>query len=510
MNSHVGSSSESPVSNKLTFWQRTDACLAIVADSVFATAANRFLLICLFLFAVSLPHSIASAHFALSCACVAWVVRDGALRKWHFIRTPLDLPLLWFSGLTLLSAIFSVEPNISLPKLKSLLLFGALYLLVTNLSARAIKPLLAVVLLSALAGVLFSFGDKLYGRGVTIQAIAADSPLLHDQPLETYLQPGDTIWMIARRRVYSLSDTRRILRRQPVGKPVDIEAIHNGDPIPTVVTATPALQASENPLGLTVSGRTQRFRVSGFGRQFQTYAEQMQLLALFCYGLLLVKLPTRRYGLGLSALFLCFAGGLILTSTRAVLATFLVTLLVLPWLSRRRQASALGLTLVLLLGGMGYGLMQNVRSIEGMQDSLMRRVEYMRAGLRMIPQHPLLGVGMDSATAHWRDWNFPGKFITHTHSTLIQVAMERGLPALAVLLWLWMAAWLSAWRMHCQANPYALATLAALLGFGLSALVNYNFGDAEVLLLLLAFWALMQVSHHPGTTPDKLISETPN
>ncbi|HYE74102.1 MAG TPA: O-antigen ligase family protein, partial [Blastocatellia bacterium] len=121
-------------------------------------------------------------------------------------------------------------------------------------------------------------------------------------------------------------------------------------------------------------------------------------------------------------------------------------------------------------------------------DSAMRRISYMRAGLKVIPQHPLFGVGMDSLKRHWKDWGFPGSYITHTHSTPIQIAMERGIPALLCYAWLIIAMCLLAWRGYRQKSEFdwlMLGTFAVLIGFSASSLVNYNFGDSEILMLLL-------------------------
>jgi hypothetical protein len=102
---------------------------------------------------------------------------------------------------------------------------------------------------------------------------------------------------------------------------------------------------------------------------------------------------------------------------------------------------------------------------------------------------------MDAVQKHWAEWGFPGTDLLHTHSTPLQLAFDRGLPALAFWLWLVAAFWLSAaraerlWRDTDDAPTHALTlgTLGALAGFFASSLVNYNFGDAEVALL---FWWL--------------------
>jgi hypothetical protein len=100
---------------------------------------------------------------------------------------------------------------------------------------------------------------------------------------------------------------------------------------------------------------------------------------------------------------------------------------------------------------------------------------------------------MDSHKRHWQEWGFPGDYITHTHSTPIQIAMDRGLPALACYVWLIAAMMIMTWRAYKRAregddNFYeglALGTFGALIGFSISSLTNYNLGDSEALMMLL-------------------------
>jgi hypothetical protein len=84
----------------------------------------------------------------------------------------------------------------------------------------------------------------------------------------------------------------------------------------------------------------------------------------------------------------------------------------------------------------------------------------------------------------------------HAHSTPIQLAFDRGVPAAIFWLWLIAALWLTLARdekFFREANDAAthgllLGATGALVGFFLSSLVNYNFGDSEVALLI---WWLM-------------------
>ncbi|MFN0084956.1 MAG: O-antigen ligase family protein [Blastocatellia bacterium] len=475
---------------------RVDAWGALSLEPGIARWANRLLLFFLFLLALSVPHSIAAAQASGALSLLAWMARDLARRRLHFRSTPIDLPLLCFSGLTVLSSIFSAEPALSLPKLKALSLFGIVYVAASNLSVRGARLLAGVLVASSLVGVGFSLAEKAWGRGMIVTSIADESPLKASR-----MQPGDVVWMIARSRVSSPEQAAEVIRRHHPGETLNVETIHDGDPVEVTVRVTDEMQARANPLGITAEGRSRRFRVSGFSRQFQTYAEQMLILGLLCYGGALVALrrrPEMRMGGALlfGAFFPLFSLALMLTASRAVIAAFIAALVLVSIRFGGRIALVLALAASLVLGGFGLWVVKSARNqstVNFQDDSTGRRIAYMQAGLRLIPRHPLLGVGMDSHKRHWTEWGFPGDYITHTHSTPVQIAMERGLPALFCLGWLIAVLLRMAWRSSMRAreadDPFAeslhLGLYGALLGFSISSLTNYNFGDSEVLMQLL-------------------------
>ena len=61
------------------------------------------------------------------------------------------------------------------------------------------------------------------------------------------------------------------------------------------------------------------------------------------------------------------------------------------------------------------------------------RWQVARVGLARVPLHPVFGHGMDAVKRHWAEWGFPGTDMIHLHSTPLQMAFDRGLPALALL-----------------------------------------------------------------------------
>jgi O-antigen ligase len=122
---------------------------------------------------------------------------------------------------------------------------------------------------------------------------------------------------------------------------------------------------------------------------------------------------------------------------------------------------------------------------------------------------------MDAMHNHWNEWGFPGHEMIHLHSTPLQLAFDRGLPAVFLWLWLMIAFWLSISRAEKVArdrsdtNSYGilLGALGGLTGLFASSLVNYNFGDAEVVLL---FWWLMGLATNisAGEPSDQQVSTT--
>jgi hypothetical protein len=106
---------------------------------------------------------------------------------------------------------------------------------------------------------------------------------------------------------------------------------------------------------------------------------------------------------------------------------------------------------------------------------------------------------MDAMKLHWAEWGFPGKEMLHLHSTPLQLAFDRGLPMLALWVWLMVAFLIHLSEASRKASDLGdtnsfgilLGAFGALVGFLVSSLVNYNYGDAEVAML---FWWLMGTS----------------
>ncbi|MEO8484221.1 MAG: O-antigen ligase family protein [Acidobacteriota bacterium] len=142
------------------------------------------------------------------------------------------------------------------------------------------------------------------------------------------------------------------------------------------------------------------------------------------------------------------------------------------------------------------------------------RVSMLKSGAAMIRDHWLTGVGPNRVPAeylaHYKradavdPLDRPGSTRAHLHNVVVQIAAERGLPALAAWLWFVVVAFLGLWR-QMQRGPSSaiaaagLAAIVALLGAGL---FEHNFGDSEVLMLFLGLITLPYAAAR-RTTPGE-------
>jgi len=137
----------------------------------------------------------------------------------------------------------------------------------------------------------------------------------------------------------------------------------------------------------------------------------------------------------------------------------------------------------------------------------MDRLAMIRSGLRIIKDDPLTGVGPDMVIQvypHYRDPSAVKQSQPHLHDVPLQIAAERGLPALAAWLWFIVVLLRDFWRKS-RTSPLrslptaALASVVAMLAAGM---FEYNFGDSEFLMLFLLLVTLPYAADRaPATAP---------
>ena len=85
----------------------------------------------------------------------------------------------------------------------------------------------------------------------------------------------------------------------------------------------------------------------------------------------------------------------------------------------------------------------------------------------------------------------------HVHNTPLQMLVERGAVGLAAWAWIWVAFYARAIALlrrlpgdAARERALVLGSLAAVTGFLVGGLAEYNFGDSEVVLMAWTITAL--------------------
>lgn len=454
----------------------------------------------LILFSIFAPHSIAAAEISLAIAAAGWLLRTITTRQTGFRRTRFDLPISLFFLWTIVSSFLSEEPRISIAKIQSTCVVFLFYLTQAIVNRRNAVMLAGLMILSGVAGTVYSLYDLARGRGVVVESISRESPLrlLH-------IEPGDAIWRINGRRIYSVAEIDDAIRDAPVNINLKVSIVSQGEHLerPGLILSD-AVKRLASPSGIVGSKPTHRFRASGWTRHYSTYSEILQILVQLAFGLALANLLNHRFNLraqlALAATVL-LALGVALTAMRTVLIALAIGAAVISFRALGKRAKVLALAGLLLLLSFGAFVVYQTRAQHALwlrDDSSSLRVQVAKIGTGRILLHPLFGHGMDSMHVHWNEWGFPGDDLLHLHSTPLQLAFDRGLPALAFWLWIMALFWLTtsrAEKLHRDSgdtNRYGLllGATGALAGFFASSLVNYSFGDGEVALV---FWWLLGV-----------------
>jgi putative inorganic carbon (HCO3(-)) transporter len=130
------------------------------------------------------------------------------------------------------------------------------------------------------------------------------------------------------------------------------------------------------------------------------------------------------------------------------------------------------------------------------------RLAMLRMGANMVKDHPLTGVGpemIERVYVEYRDPMAVNPTNPHLHNVPMQIAAERGLPALAAWLWFVIVATRDLFRQLLTGPAKALsaAGLAAMISMFVAGQFEYNFGDSEFLMLFLGLITLPWAATRP-------------
>ena len=234
-------------------------------------------------------------------------------------------------------------------------------------------------------------------------------------------------------------------------------------------------------------------RPHGWMSHYMTYAGLLMVVSVVAAARVLFHAKDRTWSaLVIPAVLVAIA----LTLTRSAWVGTCVGLSLLLVLKDFRLLAALPVLAALFFGLAPPQVTARLYSTFDLQDPTNRdRLAMARTGVRIIQDYPLTGVGpnmVQEVYADYRDANAVQSTNPHLHNVPMQIAAERGLPALALWLWFVLSVVVSSFR-RLQTTTYkslpagGLAALAAMLAAGL---FEYNFGDSEFLMMLLVIITL--------------------
>jgi len=373
-------------------------------------------------FALALPISISVAQPLAFLAIPLWVYGLASRRDTSFLQCPYFWPVAVFTVIALLSSMWGVRPEISLPKCHRLFL-----LLVIFMMGSAFRP------------------DRKGG------------------------------WKIARLSVVLF-----------------------------VVGTT--LRAAYDIVRVIVEvGRGVQIYDTGNMRDPQMYMVSLCILlaAFIGQGPGKKQIPAPM-ALGLNAI------GLILHFKRGAWFSFLLSAGVMSWLARRRK-----IVMAIVLCAVALVFVPPVRDRlqllkqEWSDRQGGRHVLWTKVAPAMLKRYPL---GMGFMSTKHEDFLPYAAYIqpklNHLHNNALQVTLEMGSAGLAAWLgWMVLTFWIL-YRASCgltgEAAQLALGALGAFCALMFNGMVEYNFGDSEILMLLCFLMGLSCVIH------QKQQSESPS
>jgi O-antigen ligase len=265
-------------------------------------------------------------------------------------------------------------------------------------------------------------------------------------------------------------------------------------------------------------------RIEGFMGHWMTFSGQLMLVSVALAGYLLLYqlppvsapqeagegrkwslreiLPIGAWGMLLALFFLV----LILTQTRNAWLGTLSGLFVLLWVYRIRWLVAGVVLLVVVFLALPSGFKERFYSSFDPTDTTTRiRLELLLTGKNIILAHPWTGLGPSMVSRHYDDYNgtdeFPTWIYQHLHNNFLHITAEMGV----ITLLIWVALWgrllwdFLGFARDQGSNRFsscvAMSGVGVLAAFLSAGLFEYNFGDSEILILLLFLITIPYVVH---------------
>ena len=229
-------------------------------------------------------------------------------------------------------------------------------------------------------------------------------------------------------------------------------------------------------------------RVQGSLTHYMTYSGVLMLVACTAAARIMFRRQDRTWAsLVMPALLVAIA----LTMSRNAWVGVCVGIGLLFLLRDFRLIALLPAAAALFLAFAPTQLADRLYSTFSLSDPTNRdRIAMFYTGAHIIRDFPLTGVGPDGVRLvyqHYRDPRAERQLNPHLHNVPLQIAAERGLPALGVWLW-FIVVLIRDLARKTRSSPIRslpTAALAGVVAMLTAGMFEYNFGDSEFLMLFL-------------------------
>jgi O-antigen ligase len=246
-------------------------------------------------------------------------------------------------------------------------------------------------------------------------------------------------------------------------------------------------------------------RVTWPASHVMTLSGMLVAAAVFALALWLHDLGNR--WLAASAIVSSF--GVLLTYTRSAWLGWVAAALVLLVMKKPRAVAwAVPAALIAVSFAPTPFFARLISSFDVKQSSNLDRIRMVEAGVEIIKDYPLLGVGpanIKEVYPLYRKHDAPRFRIPHLHNNFVQLWAERGILALVAYLML-LALFLSmCWRR--RETPFGDAGIAVAVALTAAGLFEFNWGDTEVFWLLLDVIAMVVFAIERPQPSNELLQE---
>lgn len=219
------------------------------------------------------------------------------------------------------------------------------------------------------------------------------------------------------------------------------------------------------------------------------------MLLIVCFSLSFFLYAKKKNKIPWLIVFLFSIVALLLTLTRSAWVGVFFAFALILYHYKPKTLVILPLVIVLFFLFAPKPMKQRALSIFSLQDkSNLDRIYLAKSGLKIIKDYPLLGTGAATFPLIYESYKLPQaeRKGIHLHNNLLQIAVERGIPALLCWLLFIFSAFISLYKIlkYQPFKAYSLGALGAITGLFISGLFEYNFGDSEVKMLFLVLVTL--------------------